>query len=354
MGEEKVLVIDGEESTCNLIKSALGARGFQVRVAQAAKVGLQLYNEEPSNLVFVDLDIPDMDARYLIRELKRQDGNIGIVILSYPDKANLVQESTDLGAADFLYKPLKSDEIHFKARHALDYAKFVSNNIRSQRGIEERNLSLQKQNLLLAKRIEESTKNLTRLYEDLKETYMRTIKALAHAIDARDHYTYAHSDNVMRYSEMIARQMNVDMSYVEDIKDACQLHDLGKIGVHDSILSKPGALTQEEFAEIRLHSQKGAQILEPLRFLDNVIAIVKHHHERWDGKGYPSGLKGEDIPLGSRIMAVADSYDAMISARPYRKVGLSQKEAIEEITKNRGIQFDSKVVDAFLKIVDKI
>ncbi|MFH0940587.1 MAG: HD-GYP domain-containing protein, partial [Candidatus Omnitrophota bacterium] len=254
----------------------------------------------------------------------------------------------------YLYKPLKSDEVHFKARHALDYAKFVSNNIRSQRGVEERNLSLQKQNLLLAKRIEESTKNLTRLYEDLKETYMRTIKALAHAIDARDHYTYAHSDNVTRYAEMIARYMNVDMSYVEDLKDACQLHDLGKIGVHDSILSKPGALTQEEFAEIRLHSQKGAQILEPLRFLDNVIAIVKHHHERWDGKGYPSGLNGEDIPLGSRIMAVADSYDAMVSARPYRKVGLSQKEAIDEITKNRGIQFDPKVVDAFLKIVDKI
>jgi len=144
------------------------------------------------------------------------------------------------------------------------------------------------------------------------------------------------------------------MSYAEDLKDACQLHDLGKIGVHDSILSKPGALTQEEFTEIRLHSQKGAQILEPLRFLDNVIAIVKHHHERWDGKGYPAGIKGEDIPLGSRILAVADSYDAMVSARPYRRVGLSKKEAIDEIAKNRDTQFDPKVVAAFMKIVDKI
>lgn len=351
MEESKVLVIDVEESSCGLVKNVLFSRGFEVVVAQTAKVGLQLHEESNPGLIFIDLAIKDLDVRYVVRELKRRDESVGIIISSYLNQNNLVQEALNLGAIDYIYKPLRAEEIYFKARHSVDFRRFVLNNSRSLKGIEERNISLQKQNLLLARRIEESTKNLSKLYEDLRETYMRTIKALAHAIDARDHYTYSHSDNVTRYTELIAKQMNVDMHYIADIKDACQLHDLGKIGVHDSVLSKPNVLTREEFEEIKLHSEKGAQILEPLRFLEDVIDIVKHHHERWDGKGYPDELKGEGIALGARIMAVADSYDAMVSARPYRKVGLSKNEAIEEIKKNSGTQFDPKVVEAFLKVV---
>lgn len=352
--DEKVLIIDNDEATGNFVKNVLSTRGFHVTGAQTAKIGLEVHNDNTFHLVFVDLGIRDLDARYLIKEIRNRNDSVGIIISAYSDHANLVQEAINLGATDYIYKPMKAEEVYFKAKHALELTKFVLNNVRSLKGIEERNLSLQKQNILLAKRIEESTKNLTRLYEDLKETYMRTIKALAHAIDARDHYTFSHSDNVTRYAEMIARQMNIDMSYIEDIKDACQLHDLGKIGVHDNILSKPGALNPTELEEIKLHSQKGAQILEPLKFLEHVIDIVRHHHERWDGKGYPDGLKGEAIPLGARVMAVADSYDAMVSARPYRKVGLSKAEAIEEIKKNNGVQFDPTVVEAFLKIADQI
>jgi putative two-component system response regulator len=353
MAESRVLVMDEDEATCNLIKAVLSSRGFQVSAALTARAGLQLCQESAFNLIFVDLTIKDLDARYVIREIKRRDESVAVILSSYPDNASLVSEALNLGVTDYIYKPLKSEEVYFKTRHSLEFRKFILDNTRALHGIEERNISLQKQNLLLARRIEESTKNLTRLYEDLRETYMRTIKALAHAIDARDHYTYSHSDNVTRYAELISRQMNIDVKNVADIKDACQLHDLGKIGVPDNILGKAEALTQEEFNEIKLHSGKGAQILEPLKFLENVTDIVKHHHERWDGKGYPDGVKGEEIPLGSRIMAVADSYDAMVSARPYRKVGLSVSEAIEEIKKNSGTQFDPKIVDAFLKVVDQ-
>jgi putative nucleotidyltransferase with HDIG domain len=353
MEDEKVLVIDNDEAVCALIKNVLSTRGFIVHVAQTAKVGLQLCDEHRCGLIFIDLNIRDFDPHYIVREIKGRSDATAIILLSYPDGANLVQESLNLGAADYLYKPLKPEEVFFKARHALELRRFLSNNSKALKGVEERNLSLQKQNLLLGRRIEESTKNLSKLYEDLRETYMRTIKALAHAIDARDHYTYSHSDNVTRYAELIARQMNVEMSYIENMKDACQLHDLGKIGVQDSVLSKPGTLTHEEYDAIKLHSEKGAQILEPLNFLGNVIGIVKHHHERWDGKGYPDGLKGDGIPLGARIMSVADSFDAMVSPRPYRKVGLARQEAIEEIKRNSGTQFDSKVVEAFLKVVDQ-
>ncbi|MFH0877200.1 MAG: HD domain-containing phosphohydrolase [Candidatus Omnitrophota bacterium] len=350
---EKVLVVDNEESTCTFIRTVLSTRGFEVSAAQTAKVSLELSQDTGFHLAFVDIAIRDLDARYLVKELKSRNDCLGLVIMGHHEHTTLIQEAMNLDVTDYIYKPLRAEEVYFKAKHALEMTKFKLNNFRALKGIEERNISLQKQNLLLARRIEESTKNLSKLYEDLKETYMRTIKALAHAIDARDHYTFSHSDNVTLYAEMIAKQMNVDMSYIEDIKDACQLHDLGKIGVHDSVLSKPGMLSPEEFEEIKLHSQKGAQILEPLKFLERVIDIVRHHHERWDGKGYPDGIKEEQIPLGARVMAVADSYDAMVSARPYRKVGLSKQEAVEEVKKNSGVQFDPKVVEAFLKIVDQ-
>lgn len=352
MADTKVLVIDEDESCCTLVKTALTVRGFGTSVAMTGRLGLQLYEQDPPGLVFIEMGLRDLDIRYLVREMRNKDEAIGVILTGYHDRVDLVHEALNLGATDYLYKPLRSEEVYFKTKQAFEIRKFVINNSRALKGIEERNIALQKQNLLLARRIEESTKNLTHLYEDLKETYMRTIKTLAHAIDARDHYTFSHSDNVTRYAEAICREMNVDHTYCNDIKDACQLHDLGKIGVHDSILSKPSALTEAELGEIKLHAEKGAQILEPLRFLDRVIDIVKHHHERWDGKGYPDGLKGEDIPLGSRIMAVADSYDAMVSARPYRKVGLTKKEAIDEVTRNSGTQFDPKVVEAFLKVVD--
>jgi putative two-component system response regulator len=353
MDEGKVLVIDQDDAVCELIKTTLSIRGYHVDVAQSGRVGLQLYQQNAHSLIFVDMGLTDLDARYIVRELRKQEGQTAVLIMAYAEGASLVQEALVLGAADYLAKPFRAEEIYFKVKHALEFRGFVVNNLRALKGIEERNLSLQKQNLLLARRIEESTRNLTRLYEDLRETYMRTIKALAHAIDARDHYTYSHSDNVTRYAELIARQMGLEMREIENIKDACQLHDLGKIGVHDNILSKPSALTPEEFAEIKLHSEKGAQILEPLNFMEAVIDIVKHHHERWDGKGYPDGLLGEAIPLGARIMTVADSYDAMVSARPYRKVGLLKKEAVEEIKRHSGAQFDPKVVEAFLKVFEQ-
>jgi len=354
MAEYDILLIDKEESTCDLVKTVLSTRGFQVTVASTVQVALDSIRENTYSLLIIDITISDFDPRSIIREMKRLDENIAVIITSYADNRDLVMECLNLNANDFLYKPINPGEAYLKARHSIDFRKLTVNKIKVLKGIEERNISLQKQNILLVKRIDESTKNLSKLYEDLRETYMRTIKALAHAIDARDHYTFSHSDNVTRYAEIIARQMKIDAAYMEDLRDACQLHDLGKIGIHDSVLSKPGALTNQEFNEIKLHAQKGAQILEPLNFMDNVIEIVKHHHERFDGKGYPYGLKGEEIPLGSRIMSVADSYDAMVSARPYRKVGLTKNEAVSEIKKNRDTQFDPIVVDAFLEVIDQL
>lgn len=192
-----------------------------------------------------------------------------------------------------------------------------------------------------------------RLYRSLSNLYMRTITTLAATIDARDHYTRRHSEMVAEYAVAIAEAMKLPSERVELIRQASHLHDIGKIGVHDFILLKPDKLTDEEWEEIKLHSVKGAEILAPLVvFLNGVIDMVKQHHERYDGKGYPSHYRDEEIDIGARIMAVADAFDAMLSERPYRKA-YSKEKAIEELRENSGTQFDPKIVETFLEVLNK-
>jgi HD-GYP domain-containing protein (c-di-GMP phosphodiesterase class II) len=189
-------------------------------------------------------------------------------------------------------------------------------------------------------------------YRRLQEVYLNTVSALTEAIDTRDHYTKNHSEHVTKYAMCIGREMGLDEKRMEILNNASKLHDIGKIGVHDYILMKPGKLTNEEWEEIKLHSLKGVKILQPLTFLNGSIDAIRSHHERYDGGGYPDGKKEEEIPLEARIMAVADSFDAMTTERPYRKA-LSIDEAKEEIIRNKGTQFDPQAVDAFLRCLDK-
>ncbi|MFC1703357.1 HD domain-containing phosphohydrolase [Candidatus Omnitrophota bacterium] len=191
-----------------------------------------------------------------------------------------------------------------------------------------------------------------RLYEEVQEGYLRTITALAQALDAKDPYTHMHSENVTRYSVAIAEEMSLPLSEIEKIRRGGLLHDIGKIGIKDDILTKPGKLTDEEFEQIKTHPAKGEGILRSLPFLQDVAEIVRHHHERYGGGGYPDKLKGYQIEQGAKIMAVADAFDAMTSDRPYRKA-LSLEKATDELKRNSGSQFDPGVVDAFLKVLER-
>lgn len=191
-----------------------------------------------------------------------------------------------------------------------------------------------------------------RLFKKLQKGYLDTIIALANAIDAKDPYTYRHSTNVTKYAVRIAREIRLTSHIIDNIRYAGLLHDIGKIGIKDSILSKPAKLSEEEYAIIQTHSAKGEEIIKSLPFLEEVAKIVRHHHERFDGKGYPDRIKGENIKVEARIMGISDSFDAMITKRPYRDP-LSLEQAKEELIKNKGGQFDPYIVDTFLKILEK-
>jgi len=190
------------------------------------------------------------------------------------------------------------------------------------------------------------------LYNDLRQSFLDTIEALIQAIEAKDPYTSGHSRMVTKYSLEIAKYLELSPKQVEMIKFCGLLHDIGKIGIKDTLLNKPSTLSREEYEVIKKHPVIGKKIIEKVEFLKEGLPLIYHHHERYDGKGYPDGLKGEEIPLLARILSVADAFDAMVSNRPYRKA-LSVEEAIGELKKNAGTQFDPLIVQIFCMILKK-
>jgi len=192
----------------------------------------------------------------------------------------------------------------------------------------------------------------SRLFTDLRELFIGTITALSEAIDAKSPWTRRHSERVTEYALIIGKAMGMDERELEDLRIAGLLHDIGKIGIYDALLEKPGRLTDEEFEVVKAHPEESARLLSSIRQLRHIIPWIRHHHERWDGKGYPEGLKGEDIPIHSRILAVADTFDSMTADRPYRRTP-GREKAIEELKRCSGTQFDPKVVEVFVRELER-
>jgi putative two-component system response regulator len=351
----KMLLICDDRSYVAYIKEQILDLGdYSVFIEFNPQAAIASFRQNSCELVFIKYGMPDVDIVSLINELKKTDPDSPIVIILEAGEETKAKELSDLGIYDFLIRPIHVESLRSAVEKGLKLHVLLAANRKFTQGLKESNQALEKQNMLLARRIEDATTNLSRLYEDLRTTYMRTIKVLAQAIDARDHYTHSHSENVARFAVAIANHLKFPTKEIEILRQACELHDLGKIGIEDSILLKSSALTEAEWEQIRKHPIIGAQILEPLTFLNGVVDLVRQHHEHYDGSGYPEGRKGNDILVGARIIHVADAYEAMTSARSYRKTPLLKAEAILEITSHSGTQFDPKIVEVFLKVVDSL
>jgi HD-GYP domain-containing protein (c-di-GMP phosphodiesterase class II) len=273
--------------------------------------------------------VPHQSGRKLILELIQRYPDTAIITMTSPVNIEPAVEMMKMGAYDYVIKPVRLNELP----------------IRIWKTLERRNLRIRNREyeLSLEKRVEAQTRQI-------RKAFQNSIKSLAYALEARDEYTGGHSQRVSQYAYLIANRLGTTRKQIEKIRQAALVHDIGKIGIRESVLMKKEDLTDDEFQHIAAHSVIGEHILRPAIDDDDILKMVRHHHERYDGKGYPDGLSGVQIPQGARVLAVADMYDAMTSNRPYRNA-VSPESAISELKRQTGYMFDPVVVNAFFQIL---
>lgn len=349
MAEGSVLVISDDSTLSYHAKKDLTRHNFNVIVEANEALALNMARTNNFDVIILSIRGDNLEHNKLLSDIKGSKLDSMLIIASDSYSVGSISDMQRLGIFGFLPSSFDPRNFFLVIKQAV-LVKRVRNTVKIH---EEKILSLEKQIALLNKKVEDGAKNTFSLYRNLQESYIGSVKALAQALDARDGYTHSHSQNVAKYAIVIAEEMGLSVSEIKDIRDACELHDIGKIGIRDAILSKEGQLTESEWQQMREHPLKGAQILKPLD-LKNVVELVKQHHEHYDGSGYPEGKKDGEILLGARIVSLADAYDAMCSARAYKNKYLSKAEAIEEIKKSSGKQFDPRIVEAFLRAIDRI
>lgn len=329
------LVVDDENTIVKIITDILNIHPetSHIYTAHDGEEGLHLYQDNKIDVVITDVIMPRMTGIELIHSLKKIDSDVQVIVQSAFSDIELIRDAMRSGAYDYVIKPFTIDDMMVVINRILERIRFINE---------------KKQYILdLEKKVEETTRSL-------KSNFLDTLSTLITALEARDQYTHRHSQNVSSYAFHCAREMGWDETRLENIREGAILHDIGKIGVPDSILLKPSGLSSDEYAVVKEHPEIGRNIVYPsMHQNQDIIHFIHSHHERFDGKGYPQGLKGDNIPEIARIANLADSFDAMTTDREYRKK-MSIDEAIEEIRKNRGAQFDPEISTIFIEVIEKI
>jgi putative two-component system response regulator len=295
----RCLVVDDEAIVRRSVVRMLEAQGFSCLEAATGREGLDvLASNGELPLIVSDLRMPELDGMAFLEEVRRQYPDIAVVMLSGMAETSVAVECLHLGAADFLVKPVSVSEMHARVARALEKRALVMQNRYYQAHLE--------------RRVQEQAQRI-------RELFLEGVQMLARALEAKDAYLRGHSVRVSRYSVETGRLLGLGDPELEQIRIGGELHDIGKIGTRESVLQKPGSLTADERHQISEHPVLGERMLAPLaRESPAVLRIVRSHHERLDGSGFPDGLRGDNIPLEARIVAVADAFDAMTSERPYR------------------------------------
>jgi cyclic di-GMP phosphodiesterase len=334
-----ILIVDDDRQVREVLHQIFLSAGYNCRLAEDGRKGLNAYTEQKSELVVTDLKMPVMSGIELLQGIRAIDEDAAVIVLTGAADVKTAIDSLKLGAYDFIMKPVNVEELLIAADRALE---------RKQLLLERREYQT-----LLERRVQEATRDLTLAYQELEDTYRTTLEALGSALDTRDVGTEAHSRRVHGYALAIADKYGVPQENMRDLAHGVLLHDIGKIGIPDSILLKPGPLTPEEWKVMRTHPEIGKRLIEGIPFLRGAVPIVYSHHEKWDGSGYPRALSGDDIPLGARIFAVVDAFDAMTADRPYSKA-IPFEAAFSEIKRCAGTHFDPAVVEAFMRVPEPL
>lgn len=331
----RILIVDDDASVRDVMLVLLGEEGYACTAVSSADAALDAARHAEYPLVISDVRMPGRDGFWLLERLRDVQPDTAVVMLTAYGDTEAAVECLRNGAADYLLKPPKVTELIRAIERALGRRRLELARTKYRRSLENR--------------VREKTAELSRALRELEATYSQTLWSLVAALDAREHETGDHSQRVVRYSLAIARRIGIPERDLPDLGRGALLHDIGKIGVPDAILLKVGRLDDAEWREMRKHPQTGYDILRSIHFLAASAEMVLAHQERYDGGGYPRGLAGDRIPIGARIFAIADTYDAMTSDRPYRKaVGADTARA--EISRCAGTQFDPRCAEAFLSM----
>jgi response regulator RpfG family c-di-GMP phosphodiesterase len=334
-----ILIVDDEKTIRQSLREVVAAHGYGSSTAPNARAALKALQECRYELVIADINMPGEDGLWLLQKVREGYPDTAMIMLTGVGDVRTAVGCLKLGASDYVTKPFKIDDVLASIYNALERRRLVLENQTYQRSLEEM--------------VRQRTGELNRALEDLELSYMSTLEALIAALDAREHETQNHSHRVQAYTMGIARAYGIPGDRLGDVARGSLLHDIGKIGVADRILNKPAKLTPEEWVDMRRHPEVGFQILKTIPYFDGATRIVRYHHERWDGKGYPYGLRADEIPVEARLFMVADTFDAMTSDRVYRKA-LPVQAAVDELDRCRGSQFDPGVVTCFLENMTRV
>ena len=327
--DERVVVVDDDAIILRNASTVLTQAGFKVTCLKSGRLLLDYAAKNTIDMLLLDIKMPELDGfetMRLLRKWEREDNRPEIPVIFFTANDDCASETTglSLGAMDFIRKPFVAEVLTLRVRHLLEL-------IRLQRDLHAE--------------VEKKTR-------EVESLSLHVVQTLADAIDAKDSYTKGHSGRVAEYSREIAKRYGYSPERQEEIYMMGLLHDVGKIGVPDAVINKPGKLNDEEFALIKAHPVRGARILQNIEEMPKLATGAGWHHERFDGRGYPDGLAGEEIPEEARIIAVADAYDAMTSNRSYRGV-IPQDVVKSELEKGSGTQFDPRFAKIMLEIINE-
>jgi putative two-component system response regulator len=322
------LIVDDEPQLRHVLTRLMESDGFVCLQGASGLEALEILQHHDVTLMLTDLRMPKMDGITLLKEVKAGHPDTAVVMITAVADVDVAVSCLAIGAMDYLMKPFNIEEVRARVRQALEKRRLVLDNRAYQQQLEQR---------------------VRAQAHRLEELFLGTMQAFAAALEVKDPYTRGHSIRVSQYSVAIARQMRLDTETIRQVEIGGHLHDIGKIGVRESVLNKPGPLTDEEYEHIMTHPVVGWRILSPLLTeVPLALHIVRSHHERFDGRGIPDGLEAGEIPMEARIAAVADAFDAMTSGRAYRRGGrMTLTAAVEEVERCCGTQFDPEVVAAF-------
>jgi len=326
--QRSLLIVDDEPSVRGFLSRGMTGEGYRCEEASSVEEALIKIRGSPVELVILDIKMPGRSGIELLEEIKATHPDIAVIMATAITDTSTAIECMKRGAYDYITKPFNLDDVVLSVERALE-----------RRRLE---LEIRDYQQHLEQKVREQA-------QKIRASFLNAITALVYALEAKDKYTSGHSQRVAGISVAIAKELGLPQPEIEKIRLAGLIHDIGKIGVRESVLNKPARVTADEYQHILSHCDIGEHILTPIVEDEQILKAVRHHHERYDGTGYPDRLSGGQIPLGARILAVADTYDAIISGRPYREAE-SIQAACDEIQRHKGTQFDPEVVDAFLRI----